>query len=488
MFLGIDIGTSGVKAILMAADGEVVAQATAPLTVSRPRPLWSEQDPADWWRATEQAVRALPAHERSGVAAIGLSGQMHGATLLDPEDQPLRPAILWNDGRSEAACKTLHERVPDLTTISGNLAMPGFTAPKLIWLAAHEPDIFKRVAKVLLPKDYVRLLMSGDYATDLSDAAGTLWLDVARREWSDTLLKACGLSTAHMPDLYEGVEVTGGLRKAVAEAWGLPPDTPIVGGGGDNAAGAVGVGVTAPGDAFLSLGTSGVLFAADDAYHPNAESGVHTFCHALPGLWHQMSVMLSATSCVDWAARLTGAASAADLIAAAESAGRFGDAGPIFLPYLSGERTPHNNPHASGLLFDLTHDSDPAAIGQAVLEGVALGFADGLDVLSSGAEIETITVIGGGSRSAYWGRILSAALARPLTYRKYADVGPALGAARLAQMGASGARRADFAAPSIETVIEPSSADIQIMADKLPRFRQLYSSTKHLLSGTVSDV
>ncbi|MCR9078317.1 MAG: xylulokinase [Hyphomonadaceae bacterium] len=480
MYLGIDIGTSGVKAIVMEETGDVVAQATAPLTVSRPHPLWSEQDPADWWRVTQDAVLQLPQTARGAVKAIGLSGQMHGATVLDAQDQPIRPAILWNDGRSEQACRTLEARVPDLHTLAGNLAMPGFTAPKLIWLAEHEPDAFKQVAKVLLPKDYVRLLMTGDYASDMSDSAGTLWMDVGARDWSDQLLDACGLTRTHMPALHEGCDVTGTLRKEVATVWGLPADTPVVAGAGDNAAGAVGSGITAPGDAFLSLGTSGVLFAADTAYRPDASNGVHTFCHALPGLWHQMAVMLSAASCVDWAVRLTGAASAEALIHEAERADKFGAAIPLFLPYLSGERTPHNDPNATGALLGLTHDSGAADIAQAVLEGVALGFADGLSVLSASADIETITVIGGGSRSAYWGRILAAALARPLSYRKNADIGPALGAARLAQMGAHGQSQAAFEAPEIEHVIEPIAADVNIMAAKLDRYRQLYAHTKDL--------
>ncbi len=481
MYLGIDIGTSGVKAIVMDGAGDVVHQATAPVPISRPHPLWSEQLPADWWQSTRQAVRKLPAKARSAVRAIGLSGQMHGATLLDGKDTPVRPAILWNDGRSGAACKTLEARLPDLHTVSGNLAMPGFTAPKLIWLAEHEPEIFEKVEKVLLPKDYVRLLMTGVYASDMSDAAGTLWLDVGARDWSDQLLDACRLSRAHMPDLFEGCEITGGLLADVAADWGVAKGMPVVAGGGDNAAGAVGSGILAPGDAFLSLGTSGVLFVADTAYQPNVSHGVHTFCHALPDLWHQMAVMLSAASCVDWAVRLTGADSAERLIAQAEQASGFGDDTALFLPYLSGERTPHNNPDAKGVLFGLTHDSDAATIAQAVLEGVALGFADGLSALSTSAEVESITVIGGGSRSAYWGRILAAALAKPLTYRKYADVGPALGAARLAQMGAEGTRVAAFEAPAIEQVIEPSPEDIERMAAKLPKFRKLYSTTKDLL-------
>lgn len=480
MYLGIDIGTSGVKAIVMDEDGGLVAQATAALSVSRPHPLWSEQDPEDWWRATGDAVQSLPGDARRSIRAIGLAGQMHGATLLGNGDKVLRPAILWNDGRSARACEALESRVPDLHQLAGNLAMPGFTAPKLVWLRENEPDVFDAVRKVLLPKDYVRLRMTGDYASDMSDAAGTLWLDIDKRTWSEPLLAACELNVDHMPAVYEGSDITGTILPTIAERWGLPANTPVVGGGGDNAAGAVGVGVIQAGDAFLSLGTSGVLFAADTAYRPDAASGVHTFCHALPGLWHQMSVMLSAASCVDWGARLAGLRAGADLVSAAETADRFGRSRTLFLPYLSGERTPHNDPHATGLLFGLSHDSDAAEIGQAILEGVALGFADGLDVLAGSSEISSISVIGGGSRSTYWGRILAAALDRPLVYRSHSDVGPALGAARLAQMGAHGLAVPQFSPPPIESEIEPQPSDVAFMMAQLARFRALYQTTRDL--------
>lgn len=481
MYLGLDIGTSGVKAILLSDHGDVVAQATASLPISRPKPLWSEQNADDWWTATNTAVDRLPIEERSKVQSIGLAGQMHGATLLDERNQPLRPAILWNDGRSEAACKTLEARVATSRIITGNIAMPGFTAPKLIWTANFEPEVFEKTRKVLLPKDYVRFLMTGEFATDLSDAAGTLWLDVAKRDWSDEMLKACHLTREHMPTVVEGNQITGDLLSAVAEQWKIPAGTPVIAGGGDNAAGAVGMGVFNPGDAFLSLGTSGVLFAADDAYRPNPESGVHTFCHAVPDRWHQMSVMLSAASCLDWASRFAGIDDVGQLISAAEARGDVGTSETLFLPYLSGERTPHNNPRAKGVLFGLSHESDAAELGQAVLEGVALGFADGLDVLASSSDIASISVIGGGARSQYWGRILAAALNRPLVYRKNADVGPALGAARLAQMGVNGQSKPDFEAPPIVSEIHPAADDADRLSAKLERFRRLYKSTKDLL-------
>lgn len=487
MFLGIDIGTSSVKAALVDEAGAIAEQASAPLAVARPKPGWSEQDPADWWSATNSAVSALSVAARRQVRAIGLSGQMHGAVLLDGADRPLRPAILWNDGRSAAECVELERRVAKSRAITGNLAMPGFTAPKLLWVKRHEPDVFAATETVLLPKDYVRLRMTSEKATDLSDASGTLWVDVGARAWSDDMLGACELSEKHMPKLCEGPEVTGRLRAELAEAWGMQR-VPVAAGGGDNAAGAVGVGVAAPGDAFLSLGTSGVLFLADASFRPNPDRAVHTFCHALPKCWHQMTVMLSAASCVDWTARLTGKADAGALLD--DVAGRAQMSGPeIFLPYLSGERTPHNDPHARGVLFGLNHDSDGASIGQAVLEGVAFAFADGLAaLLATGAEVGRITVIGGGARSRWWGEVLAAALQRPLIYRDGADLGPAFGAARLARLAVSGESVADVCKPPpVRDVIEPDARQVELLAIKQKHFALLYQDLRARFKGVGSD-
>lgn len=478
MYLGIDIGTSGVKAVLMDEAGAVVEIATAALAVSRPHDLWSEQDPADWWAATNSAVSDLDLKKRHAVKAVGLSGQMHGATLLGNDDKALRPAILWNDGRSADQCAALEKDVPDLGQITGNRAMPGFTAPKLQWVRENEPGIFAQIKTVLLPKDYVRLRMTGERASDMSDSAGTLWMDVGKRNWSDVMLEATALNRSHMPKLYEGNEITGHLRAELAEAWGMAR-VPVVAGGGDNAAGAVGVGVVRPGDAFLSLGTSGVLFLANGGYTPNPAGGVHSFCHALPGRWHQMSVILSAASCVDWAVRLCGLPGAGTLFAAIEARGSPAST-EVFLPYLSGERTPHNDPNAKGVLFGLTHESDAAAIGQAVLEGVAFAFRDGMDALTdSGAHIDSITVIGGGAKSYYWGKILSSVLGRPLVYRDGGEVGPAYGAARLAQLADTGAAIETIcAAPPILHVEEPDDRLGELYAERMPKFRSLYQNLK----------
>ncbi len=475
MFLGIDIGTSGVKAVVLDSHGSVVGQGTAALTVQRPHPLWSEQDPDAWWQATTAAVQAIEPSVRRSVRGVGLAGQMHGATLLDADDRPLRPAILWNDGRSFAQCAALERAVPDLRTIAGNIAMPGFTAPKLLWVREHEPEIFAKVATVLLPKDYVRLLMTGDKASDLSDSAGTLWLDVGGRCWSDALLGACGLTQAQMPRLYEGTQITGTLTAAVAELWGMR-QVPVAAGGGDNAAGAVGVGVVADGDALLSLGTSGVIFVATSDFRPNPDRAVHAFCHALPGLWHQMSVHLSAASCIDWVARITGAAGAADLFARAEAAGPA--CGPeLFLPYLSGERTPHNDPEVRGAFLRLDNDTDAGRLSQAVLEGVAFALADGLDVLrEAGTVVERLAVIGGGARSRYWGEVIAAAMEVELVYLQGGEVGPALGAARLAQLGVDGGDPADICvAPPVSHSIVPDPALVSALAEKKAAFRHAYS-------------
>ncbi|WP_370339589.1 xylulokinase [Parvularcula marina] len=479
MFLGIDIGTSSVKAVITNEDGDVIDQATAPLMVSRPKDLWSEQNPDDWWKATNKAVLDISPDRRAKVEGIGLSGQMHGATLIGDDDRPLRPAILWNDGRSFAQCAELEEIEPRSREITGNLAMPGFTAPKILWVREHEPEIAAKIRKVLLPKDYIRLLLTGTYAGEMSDAAGTLWLDVANRKWSNEMLTATGLDEDAMPELFEGSEVTGMLKPEIASSWGMP-SVPVAGGGGDNAAGAVGVGVISPGDAFLSLGTSGVLFVAGKEFVPNPEKGVHAFCHALPEKWHEMTVMLSAASCVDWAARLTGTNGAGELIAAAEKAGRL-DHPSIFLPYLSGERTPHNDPYARGVLFGLDHDSGAAEIGQAVLEGVAMAFAEGLSVLGEADHVREITVIGGGSRSNYWGRILAAALNRPLVYRRDSEVGPAYGAAKLAQIAVTGGDPSQIAAPPpVLDIVEPQASDVALMAEKQERFAAIYKNLKEL--------
>lgn len=484
MYIGIDLGTSGVKAILLNEQGDVVASHTEKLTVSRPHPLWSEQDPEQWWSATDRAVKALgQQHSLREVKALGIAGQMHGATLLDEQQKVLRPAILWNDGRCGEECVMLENQVPQSRAITGNLMMPGFTAPKLLWVQRHEPEMFNQIDKVLLPKDYLRLRMTGDFASDMSDAAGTMWLDVAKRDWSDVMLAACKLTRAHMPALYEGSEITGTLLPDVAKAWGMQ-EVAVVAGGGDNAAGAVGVGMMNAGQAMLSLGTSGVYFAVSDGFLSKPESAVHSFCHALPERWHLMSVMLSAASCLDWAAKLTGLASVPALIDAAQQADEHAE--PVwFLPYLSGERTPHNNPQAKGVFFGLTHQHGPAELAQAVLEGVGFALADGMDVVHAcGVQPVSITLIGGGARSEYWRQMLSDISGLQLDYRTGGDVGPALGAARLAQIAMNPQRPLSDLLPqlTLEQAHYSDAGRHALYQQRRETFRRIYQQLQPLMS------
>ncbi|TBL86883.1 xylulokinase [Hafnia alvei] len=476
MYLGIDLGTSGVKAILLSEEGEVIASHGEPLQVNRPHPLWSEQDPASWWRATDAAVLALgQKHSLSNVRAVGLTGQMHGATLLDKQQNILRPAILWNDGRSAQECRELEASVPNSRQITGNLMMPGFTAPKLKWVAKHEPGVFAQIDKVLLPKDYLRWKMSGVFASDMSDVAGTMWLDVGLRDWSDELLAATGLNRSHMPTLFEGSQITGELLASIAQRWHMPV-VPVVAGGGDNAAGAVGVGLYRSGQAMLSLGTSGVYFAVSDGFLSNPESAVHSFCHALPNTWHLMSVMLSAASCLDWVAKLTGLSSVAELLKEVESSAP-AEAPLWFLPYLSGERTPHNNPEAKGAFWGLTHEHQRADLCRAVLEGVGFALADGMDVLhATGLKPQGITLIGGGARSAYWRQMLADISGQTLEYRTGGDVGPALGAARLAQIALHPSTPLAELLPELplEQVHKPDAARYESYQERRRIFRELY--------------
>lgn len=484
MYLGIDVGTSSVKAVLIDENDKLIAQGSAPLMVSRPQPLWSEQAPNDWWDATVAAVQALPADKRKQVKGIGLSGQMHGATLLDEKDQPLRPAILWNDGRCEAECKMLEAREPNSRKITGNIAMPGFTAGKLIWVAEHEPEVFSKVKTVLLPKDFVRLQLTGEKISDMSDSAGTLWLDVAKRDWSDDMLAATGLKRSHMPSLVEGSAPAGKVLPDVAKLLGIPAGTVVAGGGGDNAASAVGLGVVKPGQAFLSLGTSGVLFAVTDKFRPNAEKAAHAFCHALPGVWHQMAVILAAASTLDWVRDLCSFKDIPDVFHSAEARGYRKDS-PVFLPYLSGERTPHNDPAARGVFFGMSAATEKADLAHAVMEGVAFAFADGLDVLSeAGTKLDEISMTGGGARIPYWGKLLSSALNKPVTYREGGEVGAAFGAARLGRLAHTGENPESVCVmPPITTVVEPESA----LAEQLASRRQIYISLYQNLKKTFRE-
>lgn len=485
MYLGIDLGTSELKLVLLDRQHRLVASVGERLTVQRPAPLHSEQSPADWWAAMARAMARLQAEQAAALAqvrAIGLSGQMHGAVLMDAAGDVLRPAILWNDGRSGAECAELEAACPRLHAIAGNLAMPGFTAPKLLWVRRHEPEVFAKTATVLLPKDWLRFMLTGERVGEMSDAAGTLWLDVAERRWSPEVLAACGLTEAQMPRLVEGSEASGTLRPELAARWSLPAGVIVAGGGGDNAASAVGIGAVRPGEGFVSLGTSGVIFLTSDRFRPNPASAMHAFCHALPGTWHQMSVMLSAANGLSWVTRLVGAASEGALL---EQVARLSpeqrERAPLFLPYLNGERTPHNNPHAQGSFFGLTNEHDAAALGWAVIEGVTFGLLDGWHALGvQPGEVAGLTLVGGGARSGLWAQLLADAIGVPMVTRHGGEAGGALGAARLAWLADGGTLDEVCPAPEIAATFSPDPAETARLAARHARFRALYRAVEGL--------
>ncbi len=486
-YLGLDLGTSELKALIMSADGSVLAIAHAPLECTQPHAGWSEQLPATWWDAVvlvcKQLHRDAPQHFVQ-VGALGLAGHMHGATLLDGDNQVLRPCILWNDTRSAAQCNTLVQRCPGLEAIAGNIAMPGFTAPKLLWVQENEPEVFKRVAKVVLPKDYLRFLLTGLFVSDMSDAAGTLWLDVEKREWSDALLQATGLNRSHMPALKEGSDVSGYLSASAAVQLGLKEGIAVAGGAGDNAASAIGIGAVHAGDSFISLGTSGVLFSVTDKHRPNTAHAVHAFCHALPQSWHQMAVMLSAASCLRWVTELTGYASEAELLkSVAMLPDKEREQSPIFLPYLSGERTPHNNADASGVFAGLRFGHSAAHMAYAVIEGVSFGLLDGLNALrKAGSHVKQLQLVGGGSKSEWWAQLLADALEVDIHIGKDSSVGAALGAARLAQLSIEGTAPATLAAvckkPEVDRTYQARPQERAMLARRYALFGAAYQAMK----------
>lgn len=453
MYLGLDLGTSGLKGIVIDDAQRMVAEASAPLAVARPRSGWSEQTPADWIAAAEAVLDRLAATAGLGaVRGIGLSGQMHGATLLDATDEVLRPCILWNDTRAAEEAAEL-DGDPIFRRVTGNIVFPGFTAPKLVWVARHEPETFARVARVLLPKDYLRLWLTGEHAAEMSDAAGTAWFDTGARDWSEALLAASGMGRSQMPRLVEGSEVSGHLRPELARRWGFAPGTVVAGGGGDNAASGIGVGVVRAGQAFVSLGTSGVLFAATDGFAPAPETAIHAFCHALPGRWHQMGVILDATDALNWFARLAGEGPAA-LTGALGPLAAPGET--LFLPYLGGERTPLNDAAIRGAFVGLGHATDRAAATRAVLEGVAFALRDCRDALAAtGTRPERLIAVGGGARSAYWCALIASTLGLPVALPEEGDFGAAFGAARLGMMAATGAGAEIATPPAIARAFEP---------------------------------
>ena len=475
MYIGLDLGTSGLKGILIDETQRVLAEASAPLTVQRPFEGWSEQDPAQWISAAETVLAQLATH--GPIRAIGLSGHMHGATVLDASNQVLRPCILWNDTRSHAEAAQMDAN-PAFRAISGNIVFPGFTAPKVEWLRKHEPALWSRIAMILLPKDYLRLWLTGDHVSEMSDSAGTAWFDTGRRDWSDALLDACHLTRPQMPRLIEGSAPSGTLRPELAARLGLPAGVIVAGGGGDNAAAGVGVGVVRAGEAFVSLGTSGVLFAANDGYQPDPATAVHTFCHALPATWHQMGVILAATDALNWYAGLVGQ-TATTLT---------GELGPLqapsktrFLPYLGGERTPLNDAAIRGAFLGLEHSTDRTAGTRAVLEGVTFAIRDCRDALAStGTRLKHLIAVGGGSRSDYWLSAIATALDIPVQIPAAGDFGGAFGSARLAIMATTGAGAEIATLPPIARVIQPDRALTDAFDAGHARYRAAQSAIRSL--------
>ncbi len=478
MFIGLDLGTSHLKGIVIDDAQNVCAEASVSLSLMRPKNGWSEQNPQDWLDATENVMASLANKVNlKKVNAIGLSGQMHGATLLDKNDNVLRPCILWNDTRSAEEASYLDSKTI-FRNLTGNIVFPGFTAPKLAWVRKHEPNIFAKISKVLLPKDYLRLWLCGEYVAEMSDAAGTSWLDVKRRDWSDALLAETDLDRSQMPTLIEGCEISGVLKKTHASKWGLPHGVIIAGGGGDNAASAIGVGVVKAGDAFVSLGTSGVLFAASDEYQPDAASAVHTFCHALPNTWHQMGVILAATDAMNWFGQVLNSS-------AQEMTNDLGvlkaPSKTLFLPYLGGERTPHNDAQIRASFINLDHNADRQAMIRAVIEGVAFAFRDCFDALSStGTKINQLVAVGGGAKSEYWVQAIATALGLPISIPVAGDYGGAFGAARLGMI-AYGINRYDVAiSPKIKHIIEPVMSLHDDYLSALKSYRETYKVLKSI--------
>jgi xylulokinase len=469
--VGLDVGTSSVKGVAIDARGAVLGVAERTHKRSAPRAGWSEQDPDDWWRGASGVLEELAADKADG---IGLTGQMHGLVALGADDRPLRPAILWNDGRTQRQCEEIEERVgfERLVELTGNRAVAGFTAPKLLWLREHEPEVYERIAHVLLPKDYVRLKLTGERATDVADASGTLLFDVAGRRWSDELVDALELERDWLPPALESQEVSGVTREGV----------PVAAGAGDQAAGALGVGVVAEGDpASVVLGTSGVVFAALDGYRHDPEARLHAFCHAVPGAWHAMGVMLSAAGSLEWLHDIVGAGYGELL---EEAAGwEPGAEGLLFAPYLDGERTPHADPAARGAFAGLSGRHDRGALARAVLEGVAFGLRDALDLVGElGKSPRTGRASGGGARSQLWLEIVASALELPLELTAL-DEGAAHGAALLAGVAAGAfgdAREAVERCVAVERTVEPRADWVEAYADARRRFRGLYPALRPL--------
>ena len=490
-FLGIDVSTTSSKALIIDEMGKVIAVASAPHTLQTPRPLWSEQDPLEWWQAASISIRA--ALEKAGIngekiAAIGLTGQMHGLVLLDERGDVLRPAILWNDQRTQDQCDEIHQRVgkSKFIQVTGNVALTGFTAPKILWVKENEPEVFARAAHVLLPKDYVRYQLTGEYAMDKADGAGTVLFDLKARDWSDEILAELDIPRAWMPRTFEGPEFTGYVTAEAAAATGLKAGTPVAAGGGDQAAGAVGMGAVEPGVVSLTLGTSGVIFATTPTALIEPEGRLHAFCHAVPGMWHFMGVMLSAAGSFQWYHdKLAPEMSFDDLTREAESVPA-GSGGLQFLPYLSGERTPYPDPLARGAFIGLTLRHGRAEMTRAVLEGVSFGLKDSFTLIQNAGmgAITQVRASGGGIKSPLWRQILASVLDAELVTVNTAE-GGAYGAALLAGVGAGAwptVSAACAACIKITGSTQPDPAQAAAYREAYAVYRSLYPELKKTFS------
>ena len=494
LLLGIDVSTTGAKALLIDHDGGVVSSATTPLSLSTPHPLWSEQDPHEWWTATINSItQALAAANASGddVAAIGLTGQMHGLVLLDDKGEVLRPAILWNDQRCGAECDEVRARVTraKLVQITGNDALTGFTAPKILWVETHEPEVYRRVRHVLLPKDYIRYKLTGTFAMDKADGSGTILFDLRNRTWSSEILSALNISPDWLPPTFEGHETTGEVTRDAAALTGLRSGTPVVAGGGDQSAGAVGTGVVRPGTIAVTLGTSGVVFAATESALIEPEGRLHAFCHAVAGRWHLMGVMLSAAGSLQWYRdKLACDRSFTELVDEAAQVPA-GSEGLIFLPYLSGERTPHPDPFARGAWIGLTTRHGQAHLTRSILEGVAFGIKDMFCLMRDAGlgSVDEVRVSGGGAKSLLWRQILADTLGAELVTVNTTE-GAAYGAALLAGVGVGVWSDVDAACAQTITTsdrVTPNNETGEIYKSLYEQYQRLYPTLKptfHALS------
>jgi xylulokinase len=481
VLLGLDVGTGGARAVAVDESGNVVAEASSEYPLHSPRPGWTEQDPEDWWQGAKEALGKVAAEVEDEIVGLGLTGQMHGSVFLDASGEVIRPALLWNDQRTYRQCEKITESVGEerLIQLSGNPALTGFQVPKILWLKDEEPENYSRVSSILLPKDYVRLRLTGEYATDASDAAGTLLLDVKRRDWSGEILDALEIPAEWMPEVYEGPENTGELNGSLAEELGLPPGIPVAAGGGDNAAAAVGVGVVEEGLLSSSVGTSGVLFAASGGFTPDPSGRIHAFCHAVPEEYHLMGVTLSAGGSLQWWRDVTGADY--DELVEAASGVPPGAEGLIFLPYLSGERAPHLDPQARGAFVGLTSRHGIPHMTRAVMEGVVYSLRDSLEIMRElDVTIEQVRATGGGARSPLWRQLQADVYGVPI-HRTTADEGPAHGAALLSGVAAGVYRDVDEACSTVrlrEEVAEPDPEQSRIYEEYYEVYRSLYPATE----------